>query len=138
MKTKEDINDLTHRVIGCAMEVHNQLGNGFQEVVYQRSLSIELNLKNIAHERELEMPLLYKGYNVGTRRVDFFVENCLMVEIKAIEQLKGVHKAQAINYCEAYQIADGLLINFGAQSLQFHRVYNKKIKTSGIIQNKKS
>lgn len=129
-KTKEEINDLTHRVIGCAMEVHRQLGNGFQEVVYQRSLSIELNLNNIAHERELEMPLLYKGYNVGTRRVDFFVEDCLMVEIKAIEQLEGVHKAQAINYCEAYHVSDGLLINFGAQSLQFHRVYNKKIKKS--------
>lgn len=130
LKTEEEINDLTHRVIGCAMEVHNQLGNGFQEVVYQRSLSIELNLNNIAHERELEMPLLYKGFDVGTRRVDFFVENCLMVEIKAIEQLEGVHKAQAINYCEAYHVSDGLLINFGAQSLQFHRVYNKKIKKS--------
>lgn len=130
MRTQEEINNLTHRVIGCAMEVHNQLGNGFQEVVYQRSLSIELNLNAITHERELEMPLLYKGHNVGTRRVDFFVENCIMVEIKAIEQLEGVHKAQAINYYEAYQIADGLLINFGAQSLQFHRVYNKKIKKS--------
>ncbi|WP_158857896.1 GxxExxY protein [Lunatibacter salilacus] len=130
LKTKEEINDLTHRVIGCAMEVHNQLGNGFQEVVYQRALSIELNLNNIAHERELEMPLLYKSYNVGTRRVDFFVEDCLMVEIKAIEQLEGVHKAQAINYCEAYHVSDSLLINFGAQSLQFHRVYNKKIKKS--------
>lgn len=130
LKTKEEINDLTHRVIGCAMEVHRQLGNGFQEVVYQRSLSIELNLNNIAHERELEMPLLYKGLDVGTRRVDFFVEGCLMVEIKAIEQLEGVHKAQAINYCEAYHVSDGLLINFGAQSLQFHRVYNKKIKKS--------
>lgn len=128
LKTKEEINDLTHRVIGCAMEVHRQLGNGFQEVVYQRSLSIELNLNNIAHERELEMPLLYKGFDVGTRRVDFFVEGRLMVEIKAIEQLEGVHKAQAINYCEAYHVSDGLLINFGAQSLQFHRVYNKKIK----------
>lgn len=130
LKTKEEINNLTHRVIGCAMEVHRQLGNGFQEVVYQRSLSIELNLNNIAHERELEMPLLYKGFDVGTRRVDFFVENCLMVEIKALEQLEGVHKAQAINYCEAYHVSDGLLINFGAQSLQFHRVYNRKIKKS--------
>lgn len=130
IKINEAINDLTHQVIGCAMEVHRQLGNGFQEVVYQRALSIELNLNNITHERELEMPLLYKGFDVGTRRVDFFVEGCLMVEIKAIEQLEGVHKAQAINYCEAYHIADGLLINFGAQSLQFHRVYNKKIKKS--------
>jgi len=130
IKGDEQINELTHRVIGCAMEVHNHMGNGFQEVVYQRALSIELNLNNIAHERELEMPLLYKGFDVGTRRVDFFVDGCLMVEIKAIEQLEGVHKAQAINYCEAYNISDGLLINFGEQSLQFHRVFNKKKKSS--------
>lgn len=125
-----NINDLTRKVIGCAMEVHNQLGNGFQEVIYQRALSIELNMNNISHQRELEMPLLYKGFDIGTRRVDFFIENCLMLEIKAIEQIEGVHKAQAINYCEAYHIADGLLINFGAQSLQFHRVFNKKMKGS--------
>ena len=126
---KDDyINELTHKTIGCAMEVHNQMGNGFQEVVYQRALSIELHLNHIQHEREVEMPLEYKGYNVGTRRVDFFVEDKVMVEIKAIEKLEGVHKAQAINYCEAYNIADGLLINFGAQRLQYHRVFNKKLK----------
>lgn len=125
-----NINDLTRKVIGCAMEVHNHLGNGFQEVIYQRALSIELNMNNISHQRELEMPLLYKNYDIGTRRVDFFIENCLMLEIKAIEQIEGVHKAQAINYCEAYHIADGLLINFGVQSLQFHRVFNKKMKGS--------
>lgn len=143
--TEEDINKLTHKIIGCAMEVHNQMGNGFthfvnmffngirdcfaiQEVVYQRALSIELNLNNISHQRELEMPLEYKGYNVGTRRVDFFVEDKVMVEIKAIEKLEGVHKAQAINYCEAYNITDGLLINFGAERLQYHRVFNKNLK----------
>ena len=125
---KESINNLTHKIIGCAMEVHNQMGNGFQEVVYQRALSIELNIKGIDHQRELEMPLRYKGYDVGTRRVDFFVEESVMVEIKAIEKLEGVHKAQAINYCEAYNIADGLLINFGAERLQYNRVFNKKLK----------
>ena len=125
---KEEINKLTHSIIGCAMEVHNQMGNGFQEVVYQRALSIELNLNGIEHERELEMPLEYKGFDVGTRRVDFFVEEKVMVEIKAIEKLEGVHKAQAINYCEAYNVADGLLINFGAERLQYHRVFNKKLK----------
>lgn len=128
IRTEKEINELTHRVIGCAMEVHNQLGNGFQEVVYQRCLSLEFTMNSIAYQRELEMPLLYKGYDVGTRRVDFFVEDCLMVEIKAIEKIEGVHKAQAINYCEAYCIPDGLLINFGAQSLQFHRVFNKRLK----------
>lgn len=127
MKWK-DVNDLTRKIIGCAMEVHNQMGNGFQEVIYQRVLSIEFSLQGLSFARELEMDLQYKGEHVGTRRVDFFVEELVMVEIKAIEKLDGVHKAQAINYCEAYHIADGLLINFGAQSLQFHRVYNKKLK----------
>ena len=126
--SRDKINELTHRIIGCAMEVHNQMGNGFQEVVYQRALSIEMNLNNIAHQRELEMPLEYKGYPVGKRRVDFFVEEKVMVEIKAIEKLEGVHKAQAINYCEAYNIADGLLINFGGLRLQYHRVFNKALK----------
>jgi GxxExxY protein len=100
----------------------------FQEVIYQRALAIEFSLQKIDFQRELEMLLHYKGENIGTRRVDFFVENQVMVEIKAIEKLEGVHKAQAINYCEAYNIADGLLINFGGQSLQFHRIYNKKLK----------
>lgn len=124
---KEDVNQLTHKIIGCAMEVHKHLGNGFQEVVYQRALSIELNMQGIEHIREQEMPLQYKGYHVGTRRVDFFVEGKVMVEIKAIEKLEDVHKAQAINYCEAYNIADGLLINFGGKSLDFKRVYNKNL-----------
>jgi len=125
----DDINKLTHVIIGCAMEVHNQSGNGFQEVIYQRSLAIEFGLQGITFERELEMELLYKNEYVGTRRVDFFVEGLVMVEIKAIEKLEGVHKAQAINYCEAYNIADGLLINFGAERLQYHRVFNKKLKS---------
>lgn len=127
---KMTIDELTYKIIGCAMEVHTAMGNGFQEVVYQRALSIELNLNNISHQRELEMPLTYKGYDVGTRRVDFFVEEKVMVEIKAVEKIEGVHKAQAINYCEAYNIADGLLINFGAERLQYHRVFNKNLKNN--------
>ncbi|MFC3813280.1 GxxExxY protein [Lacihabitans lacunae] len=123
----ENINELTHKIIGCAMEVHKHLGNGFQEVVYQRALSIELNMQGVEHIREQEMPLHYKGYNIGTRRVDFFIEGKVMVEIKALEKLEDVHKAQAINYCEAYNIADGLLINFGGKSLDFKRVYNKNL-----------
>lgn len=126
--TDKEINGLTHKIIGCAMEVHNQMGNGFQEVIYQRSLAIEFALQGLSFERELEMELNYKNEYVGTRRVDFFVEGMVMVEIKAIEKLEGVHKAQAINYCEAYNIADGLLINFGAERLQYHRVFNKKLK----------
>jgi GxxExxY protein len=123
----ENINELTDKIIGCAMEVHKQLGNGFQEVVYQRALSIELNMQGVEHVREQEMPLFYKGYDIGTRRVDFFIEGKVMVEIKVLEKLEDVHKAQAINYCEAYNIADGLLINFGGKSLDFKRVYNKNL-----------
>jgi|SRR5690606_7270074 len=122
-----EINELTHKVIGAAMEVHKQLGNGFQEVVYQRALSIEMNLQGIAHEREKEMLLLYKGYDVGTRRVDFFVDDTIMVEIKALIQLEDVHLAQAKNYLEAYHLQIGLLINFGAKSLEFKRIYNNKV-----------
>ena len=110
------------------MEVHNQMGNGFQEVVYQRALAIEFDIEQLSFVRELEMDLTYKGRPVGTRRVDFFVDNKVMVEIKALVKLEGVHKAQAINYCEAYNIADGLLINFGAERLQYHRVFNKRLK----------
>jgi len=124
----QNIDELTHKIIGCAMEVHSTLGNRFQEVIYQRALAIEFSIRGLSFARELEMDLQYKNKHIGTRRVDFFVEDAVMVEIKAIEKLEGVHKAQAINYCEAYGIADGLLINFGAQSLQFHRVYNKKLK----------
>jgi GxxExxY protein len=124
----EKINALTHKIIGCAMQVHRTLGNGFQEVIYQRALAIEFRFQDISFEREMEMDLYYRDEHIGTRRVDFFVEGSVMVEIKAVEKLEGVHKAQAINYCEAYNIADGLLINFGGVSLDFKRVFNKKLK----------
>jgi len=130
-----DINSLTHKIIGCAMEVHKALGNGFQEVIYQRALAIEFSYQHLGFEREKEMDLSYRGHDIGTRRVDFFVEELVMVEIKAIEKLEGVHKAQAINYCEAYNIADGLLINFGSQSLDFKRVYNKNLVNLKINKN---
>ena len=109
------------------MEVHKILGNGFQEVVYQRALAIELNIKGINHVREQEMYIKYKGYDVGTRRVDFFVENKIMVEIKAISNLEDVHLAQAMNYLEAYNLEIGLLLNFGSKSLQFKRVHNHSL-----------
>ena len=121
--------DLTHKIIGAAMEVHKHLGNGFQEVVYQRALVIEMQIQNINFIREQEMPLKCKGYDVGTRRVDFFVEEKIMVEIKAIFNLEDVHLAQAMNYVEAYNLEIGLLINFGAKSLQFKRVHNNNIKS---------
>jgi GxxExxY protein len=116
--------DLTHKIIGCAMQVHKTLGNGFQEVIYQRALAIEMKFAGIEFEREKEMQIYYRGYDIGTRRADFFVENCIMVEIKAIIDLQDVHLAQAMNYVEAYNMEIGLLINFGAKSLQFKRVHN--------------
>ena len=119
--------DLTYKIIGCAMEVHKHMGNGFQEVVYQRALAIEMQMQGIEFSREHEMPLLYKGYDVGTRRVDFSVENTIMVEIKALINLEDVHLAQAMNYVEAYNLEIGLLINFGAKSLQHKRVHNNKV-----------
>ena len=120
--------DLTHKIIGAAMEVHKHIGNGFQEVVYQIALAIEMQIQNINFIREQEMPLQYKGYDVGTRRVDFFVEDKIMVEIKAIINLEYVHLAQAMNYVEAYNLEIGLLINFGAKTLQFKRVHNNNKK----------
>jgi len=120
--------DLTFKVIGAAMEVHKLLGNGFQEVIYQRCLAIEMHLQNIRFVREQEMKIEYKCHDVGTRRVDFFVENKIMVEIKAVINLEDAHLAQAINYLEAYNLEIGLLINFGSRSLQFKRVHNNKWK----------
>jgi len=118
--------DITHKIIGCAMEVHNRLGNGFQEVIYQRALSIELNLNNIEHAREQEMDIYYREEKIGTRRVDFMINNEISVEIKAIKELDDVHLAQALNYLETYNLQVGLLINFGANKLQFKRLHNKK------------
>lgn len=116
--------ELTHKIIGCAMKVHTALGNGFQEVIYQRALAIEFSKQKIEFKRELEMSIYYDGYDIGTRRVDFFVEDKIMVELKAIIKLEDVHLAQAMNYCQAYNLPVGLLINFGAKSLEFKRVYN--------------
>jgi GxxExxY protein len=116
--------EVTRKIIGCAMKVHSTLGNGFQEVIYQRALAIEMGKQGLLFQRELEMTILYEGIEVGTRRVDFFVEDRIMVELKALTKLEDVHLAQAMNYCQAYNLPIGLLINFGAKSLEFKRVYN--------------
>jgi GxxExxY protein len=121
--------DLTHKIIGCAIEVHKILGNGFQEVIYQRSLEQEMALNGIEFIREYEMPIFYKNVQVGTRRADFLVDNKISVEIKAISALEPVHFAQGINYLEAYNLEIGLLINFGSSKLEFHRLENRKYKT---------
>lgn len=109
------------------MEVHRRLGNGFQEVIYQRALEIEMRLAGLEFARELEMNIYYREIEIGTRRVDFFVEGKVMVELKALIRLEDVHLAQAMNYLEAYKMEVGLLLNFGAKSLEFKRVHNNKI-----------
>ena len=116
--------DLTHKIIGCAMKVHSSLGNGFQEVIYQRALAIEMQNKKLSFTREMEMIIYYEGMEIGNRRVDFLVEGVIMTEIKAVIKLEDVHLSQAMNYCQAYNLPIGLLINFGAKSLEFKRVYN--------------
>jgi GxxExxY protein len=118
--------EITHKIIGAAMKVHSALGNGFQEVIYQRALAIEMNKQGLSFQRELEMPIFYDGEEIGTRRVDFLVEDKVLVELKALTKLEDVHLAQAINYLEAYRLEVGLLLNFGAKSLEYRRVVNSK------------
>jgi GxxExxY protein len=115
---------LTYAVIGCAMKVHNTLGNGFQEVIYQRCLAIELANAGIEFAREVEQKIYYNKIEVGVRRADFIVENRLVLELKAIINLEDAHLAQAKNYVIAYNFEKGLLINFGAISLQYKLVFN--------------
>lgn len=118
--------EITEKIIGCAIKVHNKLGNGFQEVIYQRALAIEMGKAGLIFSREQEMSIFYEGCNIGTRRMDFFVEDQIMVELKAVMQIEGAHSAQAINYLEAFNKEIGLLINFGAVSLEFKRLKNHK------------
>ncbi|MGZ3852918.1 MAG: GxxExxY protein [Flavisolibacter sp.] len=118
--------EITESIIGAAFKVHNTLGCGFQEVIYQRALELELRLIPLDYVREFEMPIFYLDQQIGTRRVDFFVENKISVELKALTRLEDVHLAQAINYLEAYNLEIGLLLNFGSKRLEFHRFTNKK------------
>ena len=131
---KEDItnDELTYKIIGFAMKVHNTLGNGFQEVIYQRCLAIEMERQQIVFARELEMPIYYEDIEVGTRRADFVVENKVMVELKAVIKLEDVHLAQGLNYLQAYKIEKGLLINFGSNSLEVKRLFRKQKSNSSI------
>ena len=114
------------------MRVHSVLGNGFQEAIYQRALELEMAHEGLGFVREMEMPIFYRNEQIGTRRVDFFVEGEIMVELKAIIFLEDVHLAQGINYLEAYNIKTGLLINFGSKSLQFKRLLNKKYNPDNV------
>jgi GxxExxY protein len=120
--------ELTGKIIGASMEVHKILGNGFQEVIYQRALEKQMREQNVIFDREFEMPIFFKDEQIGTRRVDFLVEGLVSVELKALTKLEDVHLAQAINYLEAYNIEIGLLINFGTKRLEFKRLINSKYK----------
>lgn len=119
-------NNFTYKIIGCAMKVHNKMGPGFQEVIYQRCLAIELERANLSFAREQEQPVFYDGIQVGMRRADFVVENQVVVELKAVVQLEDAHLAQAKNYTVAYNFPLGLLINFGGKSLEYKLVFNNR------------
>ena|SRR5690554_1763002 len=121
-----DLDDLTYLINGCAMKVHNSMGSGFQEVVYQRCLSIELDRAGIKHKREVEQTIYYDGIEVGTRRADFVIDDKIIVELKALPEIENLHIAQIRNYLVAYNFPIGLLINFGGESLQFKKIYNRK------------
>ena len=122
------LDEITYKIIGCAMKVHNTLGNGFQEVIYQRCLAIELELTGLGFEREKEQIIFYNTIEVGSRRADFVVENEIVVELKALITLEDIHLAQAKNYVVAYNLPAGLLINFGSSNLQYKKIYNSKYK----------
>jgi GxxExxY protein len=122
--------DITKKIIGASMKVHSQLGNGFQEVIYQRALEIQLAEDAVVFSREFNMPIFYNRQQIGERRVDFLVEDKVCVELKAIEKIEPVHFAQARNYLEAYNVEVGLLINFGSISLEYKRIENPKFKKS--------
>jgi GxxExxY protein len=128
--------ELTYKIIGCSMKIHNTLGNGFQEVIYQRCLAIELQNALIQFEREKEQKIFYNGINVGTRRADFIVENKVIIELKALINLEDVHLAQAKNYVVAYDFPLGLLINFGSQSLQYKLIFNPKYNHIDSVNSK--
>jgi len=130
VQTNYKYKEITEKIIGAAMKVHAALGNGFQEVIYQRALEIEFEDSGLRFVRELSIPVHYKNKQIGERRVDFFVEDKILVELKAIIQLENVHLAQAKNYLEAYNMEVGLLINFGSISLQFKRLENSKFTSN--------
>lgn len=126
IKEEYKYSELTGKIIGASMEVHKILGNGFQEVIYQRALEKQMRLQNVIFDREFEMPIFFKDEHIGTRRVDFLVEGKVSVELKALAKIEDVHLAQAINYLEAYNLEIGLLINFGTKRLEFKRLINSK------------
>ncbi len=133
IKEEYKYSEVTKKIIGSAMKVHSTLGNGFQEVIYQRALVIEMENQGLSFKREMNMDIYYEKQHIGMRRVDFFVEDKIMVELKALVNIEPIHMTQALNYLEAYTIEIGLLINFGAPSLQFKRLtIEEKLKRKNL------
>jgi GxxExxY protein len=124
---------ITKQIIGCAMQVHRNLGNGFQESIYQRALAIEFEREDLSFQGETEIYIYYREQNIGTRRVDFLVANKVMVEIKPYLELDDLQLAQTMNYLEAFKMQIGLLISFGGRSLEFKRVHNNKLNNEEIV-----
>ncbi|ABG59821.1 GxxExxY protein [Cytophaga hutchinsonii] len=136
MNNQQIEDDLTYKIIGCAMKVHTTLGNGFQEVIYQRALAIEMKKADLNFVRELEMKIFYDSEEIGTRRVDFLVEDSLLIELKALKCIEDTHLAQGLNYLVAYKLDKGLLINFGAKSIEVKRLRHPKNKMLNTIPRK--
>ena len=128
IKEEYKYSEITGKIIGCAMRVHAALGSGFQEVIYQRAMAIEMAEAGLSFSREHDMPIYFKNQWIGTRRVDFLVEKVVSLEIKAKANLENLDLSQGINYLEAYNLEVGLLINFGARSLQHKRLANSKFR----------
>ena len=130
IKEEYKYSDITEKVIGCAMKVHRQMRNGFQELIYHRCLIIEFRKIAVPFLNEIELPIFYDDIEVGKRRVDFLIENRVIIEIKAVSELTDSHLAQALNYLEALNLEIGLLINFGSKSLEVKRLINNKCRPS--------
>jgi len=126
-----DFNDLTGCIIGAALEVHNELGPGFHEVVYQRALAHELQAAGLEFTREANVPVYYKGIHIDTRRVDFIVGGCI-VEIKAHTSIRPEDFIQTLSYLKASRYRVALLINFGSQKAEIRRLINEKGRHSPI------
>ena len=130
VKEEYKYSDITEKIIGCALKVHQRMRSGYPELIYHRCLIIEFKRSALSFLSEIELPIFYDDIEVGKRRVDFLIENKVIIEIKAVSELTDTHLAQALNYLEALNLEIGLLINFGSKSLEVKRIINNKYKPS--------
>jgi len=110
--------ELAHAIVGAAIEVHRLLGPGFLESIYEEALCVELAVREISFERQKEINVIYKGHQIGRQRIDLLVGQALIVELKTVEELAEIHKAQVISYLKATGLPLGLLINFNVPVLK--------------------